>query len=549
MTDINMIDKLRSVPAGHTASSNITPKALKRAAERLAELTTATVVATTSLAAEEQRNENRPVANEHTIELNEPRQASDYIPMDSTYDATADFTVEPSTPIKEQSLNPEDIRVSYEKEHLVVQGNDGSVVIMHEDEFNGRRMEKEENREHRRTFSGKSETQYTEITLEQVRAQIRIDSEGNACGAPPLGLHNEGTNSIVVYRAPFSEEEINKNLEQANLEGNKTEIAVWSYYADLKKIENNPELANSIEFHENSHLDDEREGLFKENNVTDEQSAKLDMMTEIKATFNQVALGYEKYLQTGNIEDIKGWHAGDLKEFKEWLQQNPDKAKSDECKARLTQAVQNGWLERNNNNGATYYSQAMTHITPNVTNQRQAGARVEHIGNETEYNRRVQEMFSDTHLGDVSAYINPNITLGLGANTQAVQEAGNTMTQAQRFVLASYDDAQTVREATSNARDVLNLVRDVDKDGVRTPEEQSRVEQMVQSVVNNSKQLDKKTQDGITVARKTGRGWQNRSSSKQDTGRTIVKENTNGIENTGGIDMAVNIKNMNQGRT
>jgi len=210
------------------------------------------------------------------------------------------------------------------------------------------------------------------------------------------------------------------------------------------------------------------------------------------------------------------------------LQQNPDKVKSEECTQRIVQAVQNGWLERNNKEGTAYYAQAMNICNMgNASGIRQAGAQVEGAANITEYNRRVKEMFSNTLLGDVSAYINPNFVLGAGATYQSSQEMMSNMNQSERFLAATYGDAQTVREATGNVRDVFNVVRRADKDGVRTPEEQARIDQMVTNVCANTKTMDKKTKDAITIARKTGRGWQNRSASKQDTGRTIENTNVN----------------------
>ena len=508
---MSVIDSARGTPQGHTATSNTAPKNLRTAA-----LATATVMAMSPMAAQNNDNEKEQLGANSGHKIEVPTTIS----AQNTANTINFFEAESQS--QSQTLNPENINVTYEDEHFVIEGSDGSYIMLHQDELNARRIERAENREHNRAFRKPDNVDYKIRQPEELREIINNQNYNLLT----LGEHAIGTTNVTIYRSPFSKEEIQQGLNKAHEEANNDDILFWTYYNRLSEMQENPELEQSLREHEISHLNDDRIGAFKNSTLTKEQQAQIGMLTEIKANITEAYLGYQRFLETGNTDDIKPLHAGDLAEFKEWLKQNPDKIKSEECTQRLVQAVQAGWLEKNNQEGSLYYIQTMQNLDNANTDTQQIGALIENHANKTEYANRVNAMFANTNMGDISAYINPNFIIGNGANYQT-QNTQNNLNQSEQFLAATYGNAQTVRESTENTRDFLNIVRSADKDGERTPQEQQQINQMIANVCTNAKTLDQKTKDGITIARKTGRGWQNRISHKTGSGRTIENTNVN----------------------
>jgi len=274
------IDELRGAPSGHTAKSDNAPRHLREAA-----VAAATIMSVAPMTAENTNTERAPIDDGHKIEMTVQETPN------RDNGASIDF-YQAESQAQNQALNPQDINVSYEDEYFVVQGGDGSAVIMHEDDLNGRRMERQENREHNQIFRQPDIIKYEIMPPETIRACI-ANQDYNKLKA---GVHHEGTTDAVVYRSPFSKEEVQQGIAQATNNGNKEDLLFWMYYDGLVEMQENPELERSVLEHERTHLNDERSGVFKESALTKTQSTKIDMLAEVNATLTEVALSYNKYL-------------------------------------------------------------------------------------------------------------------------------------------------------------------------------------------------------------------------------------------------------------
>ena len=291
-----------------------------------------------------------------------------------------------------------------------------------------------------------------------------------------------GKNTINIYRSSETREKINEKLSLAREKNNTDEIMACAYLLLLKQIEEEPERLESVLEHEKVHRDSDEKGINNVSTITGKQAAKLDMLDEIKATMAQVALGFEKYKITGNLEDIKPSNVGELKNFKNWLKANKDKADTEDCSLRLAKEIYISFLENNNKKGCYYYYQVMK---KNHAIGRQAGAIVENSANVAEYYRRVENMFKDTSLGDVCSVINPDFKLGSGAQIETKEDVFYNMSQAEKFVYILTDNTLTVEEATECMKKMLVVVKRVDEDNIRTRYEQQKVDRAIKNVLDS----------------------------------------------------------------
>ncbi len=514
------IDKLRGTPTGHTAKSDVAPKKLKEAATVLASI----IVAGTPVATQAQNTEHDPIDDGHKLELTEqPRTSendantiymSDYVEMESMPETSIDANV--------------NVRYDSRFHGLRIEGDDGSRIIVHDASLDGEHKEQEAATRHAEVYSREVRDTTHIYDLDRVKSEYQALKEEREDETQPVGLAlasaNADENEIVRRRLNHTDEFVAEGIRRAEESNNADSLAIYSYMQSLKEVERNPQKIESLVGHEMSHNQDARAGMFETTKVTEDQLACLDMTSETLATMAQVKLEYDKIIASGgkidDLDKLNGWHAGDLKDFKEWARQNPDKIGTEECEKMLGIAVFNGWLNKNNKEGTGYYQQAMRN---SIEGGSQAGSMVENQANKQEFMRRMDHMLSNTPFGNLTQHVNMEFSLGYGNQTHKEE-----LSDAERFVQNIAGNAQTTLDATRNIRDVVNVYREADKDGVRTTEEQAQINQAIANA-SGSKQIDKKTKDGITIARKTGRGWQNRSSHKNDSGRNI--ENINNHTN------------------
>ena len=512
----NQAKDINSIIKDHSKSANNNQYTQMSKSGKLgATLGAAAIMAATPMAAQNQNTEREPIDDGHKIEMTVQESPNrDNAPTIDFYQAQSQA--------QSQALNPQDINVSYDQGTYVVEGSDGSIVMMEDESFRQSQIMRQARREHREHYSGSVDVQYVNLNSEEV-----ID--GVVHGSLYLGRYDTRSNTITI------------NSYKDNSNGEQYSPEQEQILNDVGSRLNDSNSQSSTLAHEQSHADDYNKPNFAICiNRTQDQIRRANYDTEIKANIAEAALALEKFKQTGKIEEFDVIrNSGDLKEYKEWLQNNTDKADSKEGKLKLAQAIRNGWLERNNHEGTIYYNQAIQSIQNrditgggNVTAYASAGnlspsAVAENRANINDYLRMQQDIFRDTALGDVSSVCCGYVQIGAGAANQDINNIDRAPTQAEQFVQSMSSNSSSVRGANRAIEQNLDVVRRADKDGVRTPEEQAQINQMVSNVCNSTKTMDQKTKDGITIARKTGRGWQNRSASKQDAGRTIENTNNN----------------------
>lgn len=376
-----------------------------------------------------------------------------------------------------------ELTIKYDKNHAInddwgvyeIKGADGKVMMLTQKNLEGYKLTAEENKLHEEIFSKECTIIYKDLSWDEAVDFVKT-------GKYSLATYMVGKNIITVHRSAETRESILKRLALARQNGDAEQITTCAYMLLLKDIEENSERLQALFNHEESHQKWDEKGINKVSIISGKQSAKLGMLDEIKATMAEVKVSFDKYLKTGNVDDIKGKNSGDLTNFKKWLTSNPDKAQTQECNLKLAEAIYLGFLAENNIKGQYYYYQVMkrTHAIG-----RQAGAVVENELNTQEYYRRVDMAFKDTALGDVRSVINPDFRLGAGTLTETKEDVVNSMSKAEEFIFLLTADAATVEEATENIKKILDVVKTADEDGVRTVREQKRIDKRIASVLSS----------------------------------------------------------------
>lgn len=528
------IDKLRGTPQGHTATSSISSKELKNAA-----LTTAAVLtmaaAPTNLQA--QQIEQEPVNDAHKIEVvsSQTTNTDDENVIDFETVAQVETQKENSEKLKLEDIKK--IEYNAQDKYFNIECHDGSQIVIDEASLEQRKIEKEAKQEHKEQFSSPVTIEREVLDRQGILDQIHDYNDVLA------GAYDSTTNTITMY-------DYEDNATYNDSENTKALLAKIGVFL------NDENFDKQTEVHEMSHAEDFNNREFAiDVNQTQGQIHRKNYDTEIKANIAEAAYGLEKFKQTGNIDDIASLNSGDLKEFKEWLQENPDKVDSKECKLRLAKAVHDGWLEKNNVEGSSYYTQAQRAVedrdityegdfTAYADGSISAGAIVENSGNINDYLKAQESIFKDTALGDVSSVCCGYVELGAGAKmTDVNKDISPAQTQAEELIQTITQNATTTRQAARKIENVLDVVKKADKDGERTEKEQAKIDKVLNNVINgSSKQFDQKRKDAITIAQKTGRARESGVMKKQDAGKTIVKENANTSESI------LAMKNSNIGR-
>ena len=384
---------------------------------------------------------------------------------------------------KKKNNSELNLTITYNKNHAIngnwgvyeIKGADGKSIKFTQADLNGYEISEKENKLHEQIFSKECKVVYKVLDWEKALDQAKK-------GKYYMATYLIGKNTINIYRSSETREKINEKLSLAREKNNTDEIMACAYLLLLKQIEEEPERLESVLEHEKVHRDSDEKGINNVSTITGKQAAKLDMLDEIKATMAQVALGFEKYKITGNLEDIKSSNVGELKNFKNWLKANKDKADTEDCRLRLAKEIYISFLENNNKKGCYYYYQVMK---KNHAIGRQAGAIVENSANVAEYYRRVENMFKDTSLGDVCSVINPDFKLGSGAQIETKEDVFYNMSQAEKFVYILTDNTPTVEEATECMKKMLVVVKRVDEDNIRTRYEQQKVDRAIKNVLDS----------------------------------------------------------------
>lgn len=133
----------------------------------------------------------------------------------------------------------------------------------------------------------------------------------------------------------------------------------------------------------------------------------------------------------------------------------------------------NKWLEEYNVENSVYTYQTMDMVWGGGVSVQQfflmENMDDDNEGFRQEYLRRVNEMFSDVYgLGDMRSVINPDFEL----NSQLSMQVEEMKTGGLKDLTKN---GETITVAYQDVIGLLNVARDCDADGVRTPEEQKLI--------------------------------------------------------------------------
>lgn len=323
------------------------------------------------------------------------------------------------------------------------------------------------------------------ITLNLDSRRIQFDKKNHerkyAALKVPAGLvaaYIPSVNGLinVEYAGAVSEKEKESQLNQIIQEGYSTE-------------------------HEMSHRADDKSGAFGRINKTPEQRAKLDMLSEIKANMVEAGKAYEHYKKTGSLDKFDMITNSDLTEVKQYLAQNP---KTENCEALIAATVYKTWLEKNNKENS-YYSNQAFQMAQEVSDAAKYGLEYSAASKLTdspafdkEYHKVVDKMFDNVPgLGDVRAQVNPDFALNDGLVRQ-INERFKKDAKVTALMDLVTADAENARQANRAIKEFLQPIRQADKDGVRTPEEQAKIDAYVaQTLLEKSGRLVQKSKTPV----------------------------------------------------
>lgn len=261
------------------------------------------------------------------------------------------------------------------------------------------------------------------------------------------------TNEIKINHISESEQELMDSLQVARSNGDKEKAELYEKALRWKKSE------QSTEIHEKIHAENIKIISEVACYVTSEQMMKLCMIDEIVATMGQVKLGWDTYKKTGNLKDIDGYTAGNLADFKSWIETNPDSSEK-ECLTQLGISVYKNWLDIKNFQETNYYKNS-EEIADYYKTIRLAGAQYENEANIAAYTKAANQMLKNSYLGDMRELVDINFTLDNGSSSEPNdiwEFLGITPKESMvtKFMKNATDGAKTVPQATRRIRKAIN---------------------------------------------------------------------------------------------
>ncbi|MBR2299691.1 MAG: hypothetical protein IJ870_03855 [Alphaproteobacteria bacterium] len=349
-------------------------------------------------------------------------------------------------------LDPNDFILKYDKGYLVIYPKDNPAdrIVVSKQQLDAKKLEREAKKEHKEMYAAP-----TEMIMGEVQ---------------PHALAEAGDNQIT-----YDVEKIKDAADKTNIDYDT--------------------LFNSTMEHEKTHISDHKNGSNEAVNISYNYLQKLDMCTEINATISQAAIALEQYQKTGNIDGVKLlWNCSNQQEIADYIKEH---SKDKDCKEQLGALVFQGWLEKNNKVGTTYWENALAQANApiNHVSDTMAGALVDNQATLNEYHKRMDTMFKKTALGDIRKYIDVDFKI----------EGDQQPSQSEEFLQALTNPARNTRQATKRVEALFKEVEKADKDGVRTEKEQQNIDKKVAKL----------------LAEKTGRKSASTTQSNRDSSVTI----------------------------
>ena len=278
------------------------------------------------------------------------------------------------------------------------------------------------------------------------------------------------TGNIKIRVPTISSENYDKYIAEYN--PTPEELEKYKKFSNRK---NNFVQIQSTYEHEMSHAFTDRYVGTSQFDLPPQYMAKLNMLNEIKSNMIQAGLALDIYKATGNLEYFDKLVIN-MSEVKDKLQQNPQMANPEGYVATY---VYEQWLKKNNRPETDYSEQAERR---GITFTMFALDDTQDTLNR--YHERVAAMFEHVEgLGDVRQYVNPDFELNedlqeslhspayelIKSEKDKICEApivGNSNLKAMMM-----HNANNAEKYSKNLMAYLELVKQVDKDGYRTFEE------------------------------------------------------------------------------
>lgn len=244
--------------------------------------------------------------------------------------------------------------------------------------------------------------------------------------------------------------------------------------------------------HELSHLEDDKKYGNTQYDLPPEYMARLDMMTEIKASMTEAGLALDVYKATGDLSYFDNLII-DTTDLKTNLKENPDMENKE---TYVAQYVYDKWLETYNKEGSLYYQQAYNNASPSY-NRYPLWALQENSQTLAQYHERTDAMFENIiGLGDVRKIANPDFELNEELKWDL--DCDNIMNVYTLRKLMT-KDAQNAKQYIENLLAYLEKVKAADADGIRTPEEIKQLDEHLSNVSQTQTTKDN-TLDMATIA-------------------------------------------------
>lgn len=339
------------------------------------------------------------------------------------------------------------------------------------------------------TYLAEQAERYSKPT-EYLTDSIGINDVLQEGGCSVAEFSSEG-NSITIHKVTMNgkEEAVALVMKKTNCSEHEADSLINMFYKEMT----NSDFVESVRTHEESHRDDFEKNLFMPN-IPAKYLAKLHCLTEVKATMTQAGRALEQYNDDGRMS-----HFAPINCDVDTTLLQKDLAGStfnESPQQHVGKFIFDKWMETYNVEDSPYSTQIA-----NITDGSYFISKSSFIGNHIEdteeahqeYLRRVDEMFKDVkYLGDMRGVINPNFEL----NPQLSKDCSHFIDNG--FAPLT-KNSQTNKEAYDRINGLLAVVRDCDMDGVRTPQEQTLINQ----AINELHQKSQKSESSSVLAMRT----------------------------------------------
>lgn len=239
--------------------------------------------------------------------------------------------------------------------------------------------------------------------------------------------------------------------------------------------------------HEKAHVNDEKKAKLDQQDLPPYRMAQLEMLTEVHAYMEQAGLALDMFKANGDLKYFDKINL-DMNGLKTTLAENP---KVDNPEGLVASYVFKQFMDEHNKEGSTYSDQAYSLANPSsAASDYRVWSYVDNDANTQEYHNRVSAMFENVGgLGDVRPYINPDFEL----HTELKEKLMGNGIVNKNFLAVMANNADNPKQYSQNLDELLQKVKEIDADGVRTAEETAQLDTYIQSKVSSPKDMAQNT--------------------------------------------------------